>query len=197
MKEQEAYLLHPPTKNNNLAPQEIQMRYLTYIAAILLLTSTQAHAQSNKKSNAAYTTIYLPDFFQYQPTKHGDTTFKYECYTRAHKQIQPDVLINVNDIDEIHYLKCYFQYPYKPGAVISPPYICPKEYIYAKTSDSTWYGKDMHTLAATGYIEHKTNIIRTDTVPTPYSTTNAPQTVIHKYYKTERVPASSVPAPAD
>ncbi len=174
------------------------MRYiLSYIAALFLLTTIQLHAQTNKKIKApTYTIILLPDLFQYQPTKHGDTTFKYECYSRAHKQIDPDTLHDINNVDEIHYLKCYFQYPYKAGAVISPPYICPKEYIYAKTSDSTWYGKDMNSMIATGYIEHQKTIVRADTTHV-LDATRKVHTVIHKYYKTERVPASSVPAPVD
>ena len=170
-------------------------------AALIMLTmavATKSFAQSGSKRHAGVSkakdkAILLPDFYVCEPIKKGDTTFTFECYDQQDKKMELDSLFNINNAGEIFIYKHYYQFPYKPGAIISPPYLAIKLYTFERTSKDTWLGCDLHSKVKTGVKEHMGTIARTDTAFITDPVSGTKEKVIHKYYKTDIVPADAVP----
>lgn len=140
-----------------------------------------------------YKVVLLPDFFQYQPAKKGDTTFTYECYDKESKKIDIDEAGTLAKVHNIYYFKSYFQFPYKAGAVMSPPYLSKKLYSYENQGDNSWIGTDPFTDAQVGIKGDKNKIVRADTVTITNAVSKKKQSIIHKYYKTDKGAASATP----
>lgn len=166
--------------------------------ALAVSSSIQVFAQTGTKKliiapKGKYKVTILPEFYQYTPIKKGDTTFSFECFDRNDKKMNLDSGFNINNAEEIFILKSYYQFPYKPGAIISPPYLSMKIFTFERTSKNTWIGNDLNNKEKTGIKEHMNTIVRSDTVTINDPATGGKQNIIHKYYKVDLGPATEVP----
>ena len=175
------------------------------IALILIFLNTaRLSAQEKKNTDAANTTqkkgsinidriILLPEFYHYKPVIAGDTTYKYECYHRDHSGINVDTLHNINDVHEIFYLKSYYKFQTPPGSIISAPYLSISLFVYERSSDDTWVGIDRKSDYKIGIKEFKNKIVSSDTAIVTNHLTGKQETIIHKYYKIQKVDYDDVP----
>ncbi len=163
------------------------------VAGGLPVFAQQGAKKATSGPKSKYNVTLLPEFYQYSPIKKGDTTFSFECFDGNGKKMNLDSGFNINNAEEIFILKSYYQFPYKPGAIISPPYLSIKIFTFERTSKNTWVGTDLNTKEKTGIKEYMNTIARTDTVSVANPATGAKQNIIHKYYKVDLVAATEVP----
>ena len=149
------------------------------IGCIASLLPLSAREKNEKK----YRVILLPEFFRYLPVVIGDTTFKYECFDHRNNTLNVNDPADLDQIDNIAFVKCYFQYPKTGSSPISPPYLMNKEYVYFKNDDGFWVGIDMVSNIKTGFKENKTQIVRADTVFVTSSPGGENIPVIHRYFR--------------
>jgi len=148
------------------------------------------HNHAVKKIRSASTkqvnTLFFPDFYDYQPTKKGDTTWSFECSDNDLHIIRPYDLNDVNDIGQIKYYISFYQYPVKPGAIINPPYLSSLVYKFAHPGPDKWIGIDPVTGQMARYTLYKSKIVRTEDLEFTDQVTGKKRKVTYKYFKTER-----------
>ena len=137
-------------------------------------------------SGKSVATYLFPDFFHYRPAKKGDTTWNYEFNNKDLHVIEPYDLKNVDDIDQIKYYICFYQYPYRPGNIVSPPYLSNLLYKFVHPGPDKWIGIDPITSQMVQFKLHKNNIVRTEQLTLTDRETGKKRKVIYKYFKTEK-----------
>ena len=175
------------------------IRKIAISALILSLATTiqlfaQATTKNNKKNShtaaaksAKSITILLPDFYHYDKVKKGDTTWVYECFDKDMHKIEMYNLNNMSEIEHIDYYKCFFEYPWKQGSVMSPPYLYVKLYTFEHTGPDSWLGVHPKTTETIQYKTYKNKIVRTENVDQIDPLTKKERKVTFKYLKTEKI----------
>ena len=159
-----------------ITPMAIRKISITIFILSLAITA-QSFAQGT-------TTIIFPDFYHYNKTTKGDTSFVYECFDKNMHSVYMYNLKSVNEITTIKYSKVYPEYAWKKESIMSPPYAHIKLYSYEHPSPDIWLGVDPRSNKITRYKLYKDKIVRTDNV-TLNNLNNKKKKFVFKYCKTE------------
>jgi hypothetical protein len=162
--------------------------YLNFMLFFLPVLGVFAQEKDAKN----YQIVLLPQFFRYGAVVVNDTTYKFECIGHRNNTLNVDELMDLSQIENITYVKCYFQSPRTGNSPISPPYLTSKQYVYFNNGGGDWVGIDMVTNIKTGFKEDRKQIVRSDTAFIVNHATGKSMPVIHQYYRVEQVDIKTV-----
>ena len=114
---------------------------------------------------------------------------KYECYDDKDRRINTDTLHNSDLVDEIFYVKSFFDLRYSAGVDISQPYITNKVLVFSKVAANTWTAVDMTNNNTTELKGNIDKIVRADTTIAMDPATGGKQLTVRKYYNVTEIPA--------
>lgn len=156
--------------------------------AIVIFFGTRTAAQQAKDSVRV---LLLPEFY-HNPVVANDTTYSFEFYKKGDKPVAVNSLTNLDDIEDVHYYKSYYQSKTTGGA-ISAPYLSMKLKTYLKVNDDTWGVVDNITKDYTQLKERRDKIVRTDSAVFKDFKTGNKVLVIRKYYAVQEEYGAKMP----
>lgn len=139
----------------------------------------------NPEPAAAAPALFFPDFYSYQPTMKGDTTFKYLAYDRRDSLINVDTLHNT---DAIRYISLFISYTdhqhnYRnaQGQILPLP-VSKIIRRYDKLGTDKWMSIDYANNKYIELRENRSTITRNEAVTIIDPVTHATFTRQHNYY---------------